>query len=53
MSNGIDPWNPLTIPTIAVLAILFFIRILWMVLGAILAGDAAGLQTSDHPSAPA
>jgi tryptophan-rich sensory protein len=51
--RGIDPWNPTTIPAVAVMLLPFPIGILWMVLGAILAGEAAGLETSNHPSASA
>lgn len=52
-NKGIDPWEPTTIPAFGFMLLPFPIGILWMVLGAILAGDAAGLQTSEHPSAPA
>lgn len=51
--KGIDPWNPTTILAITYMLLTLPIGILWMALGAILAGDAAGLQTSNHPPASA
>ena len=51
--KGIDPWNPTTILAITYMLLTLPIGMLWMALGAILAGDAAGLQTSNHPPASA
>lgn len=51
--RGIDPWNPTTILAITYMLLTLPIGILWMALGAILAGEAAGLQTSNHPPASA
>jgi hypothetical protein len=51
--RGIDPWNPATIPAFGIMLLPFPIGILWMVLGGILTGDAAGWQTSNHPSSSA
>jgi hypothetical protein len=48
--SGIDPWDPMTIPAIAIVLLSFSIGILWMVLGGILARNQ-GWQTSNHPPA--
>lgn len=50
--RGIDAWNPTTLPAILIILLTPSIGIFWMILGAILAGDA-GLQTSNHPPASA
>jgi hypothetical protein len=50
--NGIDPWNPMTIPAIATLLLLFAIGIFWIALGAILAQNP-GWETSNQPPASA
>lgn len=47
----IDPWNPTTIPALGYMLLTFPIGILWMVMSAILAGDAVGLQSSNQPPA--
>jgi hypothetical protein len=46
--SGIDPWNPLTVPAIALVFLSFSIGILWMVLGGILAKNP-GRQNSNQP----
>jgi len=49
-TSGIDPWDPMTVPAIAIVLLSFSIGLLWMVLGGILAQNP-GLQTSDSPPA--
>ncbi len=48
--SGIDPWDPMTVPAIAIVLLSFSIGILWMVLGGILAQNP-GWRTSNRPPA--
>jgi hypothetical protein len=50
--RGIDPWNPMTVPAIAILVLVFSIGILWIAIGAILAQNP-GWETSNPPPASA
>lgn len=52
MAKGVNAWNPMSAPVNGVLFFSFAMGILWLVLGAILAGQSS-LQTSEHPAAPA
>ena len=50
--SGINPWDPMTLPAIALVLLTFSIGILWMALGAILAQNP-GRQISNQPPASA
>jgi len=50
-STTSDPYQPMTIYAWAILFFVFSIGTLWMALGAVIAGDGAGLQTPNRPPA--